>query len=234
MISTGICHNYNTSGILTFKNNSTIIMPVIKIDLIKFTVRDAIAMRLRDLNPTQHYYPIHSFIPGLELPCAVEADHLLPAQGPTGGMWGCVCVCLSINNNLHNTNNNLFYPFPIPHPFRSSVWLEFRSEVLGDLRARWSSWLWTTAFSIPPHFMVDSQLYSGSWMAPGFSNLRHGYSDGAWIITFLSSQIITPWVETSFRSTVTSLFLNPNAKALFHAWVYIWQGGNLSKFRTRK
>ena len=27
----------------------------------------------------------------------------------------------------------------------------------------------------------------------------------------------TPWVETSFRSTVTSLFLNPNAKALFHA-----------------
>lgn len=88
-----------------------------------------------DLNPTQHCYPIHSLHPpGWTCLCAEEADHLLPAQGPTGGVWGCVCVCLSINNNLRmqlHRNNNLFYPFPISHPFRSSVWLGVRSEVLG-------------------------------------------------------------------------------------------------------
>lgn len=76
---------------------------------------------------------IHSS-PGLELPLCCGSRSFAPGTGANRrrvSVCLCVCACLSINNNLHSTNNNLFYPFPISHPFRSSVWLEVRSEVLG-------------------------------------------------------------------------------------------------------
>lgn len=63
-------------------------------------------MRLRydhgpDLNPTQHCYPIHSFIPpGWTCLCAVEADHLLSCSRHRGQPAACegvfVCACPSI------------------------------------------------------------------------------------------------------------------------------------------
>ena len=113
-------------------------MPVIiciEINLIEFTVQDTIWMRSQPRSQPNPALSSHSFFhpPGWSCLCAVEADHLLPAQGANRrrvSVCLCVCACLSINNNLHS-NNNLFYPFPISHPFRSSVWLEVRSEVLG-------------------------------------------------------------------------------------------------------
>ena len=93
-----------------------------------------------DLNPTQHCYTIipfiHSFIhpPGWTCLCAVQADHLLWDRGQPAaceGVFVCACPSIIISGCNSIVITIYFILSQISHPFRSSVWLGVRSEVLG-------------------------------------------------------------------------------------------------------
>ena len=76
---------------------------------------------------------IHSS-PGWTCLCAVQADHLLWDRGQPAaceGVFVCACPSIIISGCNSIVITIYFILSQISHPFRSSVWLEVRSEVLG-------------------------------------------------------------------------------------------------------
>ena len=88
-----------------------------------------------DLNPTQHCYPIHSFIPRaglafvLRKPIICSRHRGQPAA--CEGVFVCACPSIIISGCNSIVITIYFILSQISHPFRSSVWLGVRSEVLG-------------------------------------------------------------------------------------------------------